>query len=520
MGLNFHTTKQKILSIIIIGLFLTIFHILVFYFFHPVKIVDDNVPLAATFEAMFYVEDSDSGDITCVGDGLIKATRNINGDAEAVAAAIVSSPDYSSYISDDLVIKWNSIRLQDNTYSVYGNIGRAADPLPEKLSIRRFGAVGDGVTDDSLAFNNAMRQVKSTQTLYIPSGTYVLGSTVYVPQGVTLRGDPNGGTVLIAQKGTPRGRTIVYVTNAQNVSIENICISGNSSVNYENMDATEGIHLLDLWNSNNVTIKNCKFIDNVNCAIRDIGTSNVTVDHCTFTNVDCGFITLGSTDVNNLTITNNTFDGHQASEPVSLFASARHNHALIQDNTIKNKTFGYAILVEGRKPNTDIKIIHNIIDKCSVGISVSNTTDLLVQNNTITNTTGGAGLRFITCKDALVDNNYCANAKQDGLFVKDCTNLTLNKITTLNCGWVNVNYFNVRFTGDSNKNISYTNSTVSYDKSKIGLCFTCNTDIKMDNIEYTNSTLWLTQNTSNITLSIPKAVSVKDQGVLNKIKKY
>ncbi len=520
MGIKYYFTKQKILSFLIIGFLLTLLQVLVFLLLHHPRIDDTKTPLAATTEAMFYIENSESGSITCIGDGIIRTTRDITGNVEAASAAIITAPDYSSYISNDLTVNWSTIRVNNNEYQVFGTIGRATDPAPTQISIKYFGAKGDGVTDDSLAFNTALKQLKNSKALYIPSGTYVIGSTVYIPEGTTIIGDPNT-PILIASKGTGRGKTLFYLNNANNVRLENICISGNSAVNYENMDSKDGIHLLDIWNSNNITISKCKFIDNIYAAIRDIASNNITVDSCEFSNVDCGFGTLGNTDISDITITNNKFNGHKSSEPVTLYANASHYNILVQNNEMRNKTLGCGILVKGKKPNKLIRIYNNTIDACAVGINVQNTTDVIVKDNTVTNTSSGGGIKLINCTDAIYDNNYCYNTKHDGLLVQDCTNVTINKLSTVDCGQLNGNYYNVRFTGTENNDIEFTNSTIEYNnKSKVGICFTCDTDISMSEIEYSNSTIWLTKDSTNVTLSVPKSINVRDQGNLNAITRY
>jgi len=50
--------------------------------------------------------------------------------------------------------------------------------LRESVSVKDFGAVGNGVADDAAAFNAAHAATPSGATIYVPPGTYYLGSTV------------------------------------------------------------------------------------------------------------------------------------------------------------------------------------------------------------------------------------------------------------------------------------------------------------------------------------------------------
>ena len=59
---------------------------------------------------------------------------------------------------------------------------------------QQYGAVGDGVTDDSGAFQSAMNAVGNAGgagggVVYVPSGVYAFSNSITIPPGVTLQGD-------------------------------------------------------------------------------------------------------------------------------------------------------------------------------------------------------------------------------------------------------------------------------------------------------------------------------------------
>lgn len=83
-----------------------------------------------------------------------------------------------------------------------------------------YGAKGDGVTDDSAAFQKALNYAASQGggVVYVPEGQYVIRSSLTIPSGVILRGDlamPDGGatkgTVLLAypDKGNENGLSFI-----------------------------------------------------------------------------------------------------------------------------------------------------------------------------------------------------------------------------------------------------------------------------------------------------------------------
>lgn len=77
------------------------------------------------------------------------------------------------------------------------------DKLDDIASVRDFGAVGDGVTDDTAAINRALFQLycrnDTTQVrrmLYFPAGTYIVTDTIIIPTYAKLVGEGANCTIL------------------------------------------------------------------------------------------------------------------------------------------------------------------------------------------------------------------------------------------------------------------------------------------------------------------------------------
>jgi hypothetical protein len=71
----------------------------------------------------------------------------------------------------------------------------------ERVSVKDFGAAGDGTTNDTTAFSNALTYLSSTfagGTLYVPPGSYSLVGGITVPTGVQVVGDGIDVSVLQA----------------------------------------------------------------------------------------------------------------------------------------------------------------------------------------------------------------------------------------------------------------------------------------------------------------------------------
>jgi hypothetical protein len=82
--------------------------------------------------------------------------------------------------------------------------GTAAGQPPERYNVRDFGAVGDGVTDDTAAFQSALTAAGDVGggIVFAPRGDYLIASHLAVPDTVTLEGVFTVPTAWTQRKGT------------------------------------------------------------------------------------------------------------------------------------------------------------------------------------------------------------------------------------------------------------------------------------------------------------------------------
>ena len=64
--------------------------------------------------------------------------------------------------------------------------------LQESVSVKDFGAVGNGTTDDTTAIQNAVNATPYGGTLYFPAGQYKLTNEIRLPQPITILGAGEG----------------------------------------------------------------------------------------------------------------------------------------------------------------------------------------------------------------------------------------------------------------------------------------------------------------------------------------
>lgn len=153
-----------------------------------------------------------------------------------------------------------------------------------------FGAKGDGVTDDSIAFIDAMSRYNK---IYVPSGTYYMGRYIEIPSNCVIYGD---NAVLLFDTNTNGYQTaphrLCIVSNAKNVLINGIqfCFVGKSSA----YPATDAGLLFQVNASSSIKFNNCAFIVEDNANVNNTITcmwingsmcENVILENCTFKNL-------------------------------------------------------------------------------------------------------------------------------------------------------------------------------------------------------------------------------------------
>lgn len=122
-----------------------------------------------------------------------------------IGNAIPSANGGSALGADDM--RWSTLNthtipggtgtLALTTYTTPGGLQRlTSDKLAEVVSVKDFGAKGDGVTDDTAAIQTAINALPVGGNLFIPRGTYLLTSTLTLTKPATLCGIGVAGSIL------------------------------------------------------------------------------------------------------------------------------------------------------------------------------------------------------------------------------------------------------------------------------------------------------------------------------------
>lgn len=117
-----------------------------------------------------------------------------------------------------------------------------ASKLSDVVSVKDFGAVGDGVTDDTAAITAAMAHaVLKKRSIYFPNGDYKYTATLNIPYGVRVYGESEFRTRLLyygdsnaVYMGGPGNSTIISYCMMDDMTV--YCFSRSPNVNGINLD--------------------------------------------------------------------------------------------------------------------------------------------------------------------------------------------------------------------------------------------------------------------------------------------
>lgn len=167
------------------------------------------------------------------------------------------------YLKDNLS---NSIRCMFADMEMAGELNNIIFDVISNLlnNVKSFGAVGDGVTDDTNAFKNALKENK---TVYVPNGTYIISSELVIPDNCVLIGENEKATII--------------KSNNSKRNIKSVIRLSRSNVGEDTTEAVSGINL------ENITIdaEGCDYGLYCNYVTNESKVKNVTVINATKCNI-------------------------------------------------------------------------------------------------------------------------------------------------------------------------------------------------------------------------------------------
>jgi hypothetical protein len=119
--------------------------------------------------------------------------------------------------------------LPDFSYAGYGRGERAIPEFPRGVSVRDFGARGDGKTDDTRAFQRALEEVESG-AIEVPPGRYMITDFLEIKRSRTL-----------LRGADPKNTVLVFPKPLNDITVSGFC-SGNVVMNGRGVDLSLDHH--------------------------------------------------------------------------------------------------------------------------------------------------------------------------------------------------------------------------------------------------------------------------------------
>lgn len=256
---------------------------------------------------------------------------------------------------DNILDLASSYRYAENDAGISLSTPRSLQSkLDEYVSVFDFGAIPDGSTDATAAFETAFAELfknpdsKFKKTLLIPNGNYLFASNLTIPSTAKIKGETQEGAVLNFGSSnilleTEDSKGVAEFTSGnrpEKIKISDLTISvstgqfditGLTNSEFENVRFLGEYQLGDsvgvitaersalYWDNNldgiavtGVTFSGCEFDNHVvsmRCAQTDVFETSIVVDHCTFTENHTSILITGvENQVNNWTIVHSKFD--------------------------------------------------------------------------------------------------------------------------------------------------------------------------------------------------------------------
>lgn len=254
------------------------------------------------------------------------------------------------------------------------------------LNVKTFGAVGDGLVDDTAAVQAALDTAVAGQVIELPAGTYAVNDVTITTAGVTLRG---AGATL--KKNGDTGA--ILTVNADQVTVEGVTFDGQNGA-----FPASGQDMVAVTSRSDVTIRDCRFIDGTTWGLHLVGnerlTQRITVRDCYFGPGSATFTGLfANVGLEDVLITGCSFVVGDAGGGIGVrsYAAATTQRIRILDNTITidgdTDSFGVAVATNDSNNPLDVVIAHNTIvctGDANMAFSVAAMSGGAISNNTVT----------------------------------------------------------------------------------------------------------------------------------------
>ena len=131
------------------------------------------------------------------------------------------------------------------------------DKMRETVSVKDFGAAGDGVTDDTAAIQ-AAATAATGGILFFPKGTYLIASAIVIPAKTWAKGEGRQSvikSVSLTHGGTSQGQRQFSLLNVDGVRVSDLMFDTSGITTF-----LSGVKCINAYNCTNYTVEHCYFV--------------------------------------------------------------------------------------------------------------------------------------------------------------------------------------------------------------------------------------------------------------------
>ncbi len=389
-------------------------------------------------------------------------------------------------------------------------------PINEKLqdfvSVRDFGATGDGVTNDTAALQACFNYAAGVASVYIPAGTYMVDA-VTIQTGQTRGGlaVPSNShiimdvsTVIKAIPNSSNSYNVLLINNATNVIVENGTVQGDRATHTDT--GVYGACCVAIWGSTNVFINNVTAKDSYtdgfwilyNDAVAPYAESrNVHLINCTADNnyrngasvIGCigGSITGGRYINSNGTAPQDGIDVEPNANNGSGSPSTVSNFVVQSVHAYGNAKTGIEVYGAGTVEYVDL-LENFCYGNGAQGIVYRNATNGSIDTNTVYSNTAN-GISAYSLTKTAINNNIVSSNVQSGIIIQNPQNVTTQDLV-IDGNVITANATGVQITGLTNSiaNVIVSNNDV-FNNTGDGININYASNVRVDsNFVSTNGT--------------------------------
>lgn len=311
---------------------------------------------------------------------------------------------------------------QANIATEQAAIATAAASKIKYINVKDYGAVGDGLTDDSDAIIDALLANNTEKTIvYFPTGTYIISKPIRVYSETVLYFD--NATVKVFRNNNDFRQLSFCLGEYNNASFAS-AYDGVHDVQFINLKFDGGYNALYTTTNNgggniglnhckNILFRNCEFYNMVNDHYIDVaGSQNVLINNCIFH--DTVVLGSGVYEAVNIDWSSNTGFPHFGSWDNTPCLDVIINDSKFYNLKQTSAGIGSHFMPTGADAHRRVKIINNNFHDMSRVIRLINAFDSIITGNNMANCADfdiSEAEKFAVwlnyCSGSLFTNNVC-----------------------------------------------------------------------------------------------------------------